>query len=125
MTVMPRVGQTVIQNLNDTYLQPFITFSSTVATIAQVHPYATLALGILNAAAQSLIKQAKIDDDMFDLFDTLRTVYNFLLEDDIIQNINSMKETLGKIAQVINDAARFIKNYSETTKFCVSVTFCI
>ncbi|KAI6123115.1 hypothetical protein EV401DRAFT_1305543 [Pisolithus croceorrhizus] len=52
MTVMPRVGQTVTQNLSDTYLQPFMTFSSAVATIAQVHPYATLALGILTAAAQ-------------------------------------------------------------------------
>ncbi|KAI6103917.1 hypothetical protein EV401DRAFT_676782 [Pisolithus croceorrhizus] len=121
MTVMPRVDQTVIQNLSDTYLQPIMTFSSTVATIAQVHPYATLALGILNTAAQSLINQTKIDGDMLDIFDTVRAVYEFLLEDDTIQNINSMKETLGKIAQVINDAARFIKNYSDTTSFCTLV----
>ncbi|KAI6115014.1 hypothetical protein EV401DRAFT_111451 [Pisolithus croceorrhizus] len=106
MTVMPRVGQTVIQHLSDTYLQPFMTFSSTIATIAQVHPYATLALGILNAAAQSLINQAKIDGDVFDLFDTLRTVYEFVLEDDTIQNINSMKATLGKIAQVGGDSEK-------------------
>ncbi|KIK23348.1 hypothetical protein PISMIDRAFT_65472, partial [Pisolithus microcarpus 441] len=84
---------------------------------AQVHPYTQIALGILTAAAQSLINQATLDHDVSDLLDTVRTVYEFLLEDNTIQNIDSMKATLGKIAQVISDAARFIKDYSETTNF--------
>ncbi|KAI6097131.1 hypothetical protein EV401DRAFT_2152152 [Pisolithus croceorrhizus] len=117
MMIMPHISQTVIQNLSSTYLQPFMTFSSTIATITQVHPYAMLALGILNAATQLLINQANIDGNMIDHFNTVRAVYEFLPEDDTIQNINSMKETLGKIAQVINDATRFIKNYLEMTSF--------
>ncbi|KAI6103926.1 hypothetical protein EV401DRAFT_2201160 [Pisolithus croceorrhizus] len=134
MTTIPRVGQTAIDfvtqadsavanilTFNNTYLQPLKVFSSVVNTVAQVHPYAQIALGILTAAAQSLINQANLDRDVSDLFGTVRAVYEFLLEDDTIQNINGMKATLGKIARATSDAARFIKNYSETTSFCMSV----
>ncbi|KAI6012955.1 hypothetical protein BKA83DRAFT_2492058 [Pisolithus microcarpus] len=130
LTPLPRIGQTTIglvtqadtavasiQNFSDTYLRPLKVFNSIVTTIAQVHPYAQIALGILAAAAQSLINQANLDHDVSDLLDTIRTAYEFLLEDDTLRNINSMRATLGKIAQVISDAARFIKNYSETTSF--------
>ncbi|KIN95169.1 hypothetical protein M404DRAFT_331402, partial [Pisolithus tinctorius Marx 270] len=106
-----------IQNFSNTYLQPLKTFNSVVTTIAQVHPYAQIALGILTAAAQSLIDQANLDSEVSNLLDTVRKVYEFLLADDAMQNIDSMKATLGKIAQVISDAARFIKNYSETKSF--------
>ncbi|KIO05784.1 hypothetical protein M404DRAFT_25077 [Pisolithus tinctorius Marx 270] len=130
MTSIPGKGQTAtelvaqadiavasIQNFSNTYLQPLKTFNSVVTTIAQIHPYAQIALGILTAAAQSLINQADLDNEVSNLLDTVRKVYEFLLADDTIQNIDSMKATLGKIAQVISDAARFIKNYSETKSF--------
>lgn len=130
MTPIPHIGQIAvefitqadaaaanIQNLSDTYLKPLKAFGSVVTTIAQVHPYAQIALGILTTAAQSLISQANLDRDVFDLLGTVRMVYEFLLEDDTIQNIDGMKETLGGIAQVIRDVAWFIKNYSETTNF--------
>ncbi|KAI6118191.1 hypothetical protein F5141DRAFT_1096803 [Pisolithus sp. B1] len=138
MTIIPHVGQTAsdlvtqadsavanIRTFNNTYLQPLKVFSSVVNTVAQVHPYVQIALGILTAAAQSLVNQANLDHDVSDLLDTVRTVYEFLLEDDTIRNIDSMRETLGKIAQVISDAAWFIKDYSETTSFCMSVAPCI
>ncbi|KAI6118433.1 hypothetical protein F5141DRAFT_619332 [Pisolithus sp. B1] len=41
-----------IQNFSDTYLQPLKVFNSVVTTVAKVHPYAQIALGILTAAAQ-------------------------------------------------------------------------
>ncbi|KAI6109296.1 hypothetical protein EV401DRAFT_369127 [Pisolithus croceorrhizus] len=120
MTTIPHVGQTAIDlvtqadsavanilTFNNTYVQPLKAFSSVVNTVAQI------ALGILTAAAQSLINQANLDRDVSDLFGTVRAVYEFLLEDDTIRNINSMKATLGKIAQVTSDAAMFIKNYSD------------
>ncbi|KIO07954.1 hypothetical protein M404DRAFT_378001 [Pisolithus tinctorius Marx 270] len=106
-----------VQNFSNTYLLPLKTFNSVVTGIANVHPYAQIALGILTAAAQSLLNQVNLDRDVADLLDTVKTVYGFLLEDDTIRKIDSMKETLGKIAQVISDAARFIKSYSETKIF--------
>ncbi|KAI6109291.1 hypothetical protein EV401DRAFT_1891494 [Pisolithus croceorrhizus] len=136
MMTIPHVGQTAIdlvtqadsavaniQTFNSTYLQPLKVFSSIVNTVAQVHPYAQIALGILTAAAQSLINQANLDRDVSDLFGTVRAVYEFPLEDDTIRNINSMTATLGKIARATSDAARFIKDYSEATSFCMEETW--
>ncbi|KAI6147837.1 hypothetical protein BKA82DRAFT_33971, partial [Pisolithus tinctorius] len=80
MTSIPGIGQTAtelvaqadtavanIQNFSNTYLQPLKTFNSVVTTIAQVHPYAQIALGILTAAAQSLINQADLDNEVSNL----------------------------------------------------------
>lgn len=93
---------------------PLETFHSVVATIAKVHPYTQIALGILTAAAQSLTNQSNLDHDLSDLIGAVRAVYVFLLEDNSIQNIESMREVLRRIVQVTSDAAWFIKNYSET-----------
>ncbi|KAI6095886.1 hypothetical protein EV401DRAFT_1160224 [Pisolithus croceorrhizus] len=41
-----------IQTLNDTYLKPFKVFNQVVSTLANVHPYAQAALGILTSASQ-------------------------------------------------------------------------
>ncbi|KAI6114381.1 hypothetical protein F5141DRAFT_707706 [Pisolithus sp. B1] len=64
MTSVPRMGQTAadyvakantadadIQSLKNTYLQPLKLFNSVVTNIANVHPYAQVALGILTAAS--------------------------------------------------------------------------
>ena len=44
--------------------------------------------------------------------------YHFLMADDTLSAINIMKETLAQIAQVVQECAQFIANYSETKKFC-------
>ncbi|KIO04620.1 hypothetical protein M404DRAFT_26075 [Pisolithus tinctorius Marx 270] len=98
---------------------PLETFHSVVATIVKVHPYTQIVLGILTAAAQacsplSLTNQSNLDHDLSDLIGAVRAVYVFLLEDNSIQNIESMREVLRRIVQVTSDAAWFIKNYSET-----------
>ncbi|KIK24088.1 hypothetical protein PISMIDRAFT_646831, partial [Pisolithus microcarpus 441] len=64
-----------------------------------------------------LIKQANLDNEVSGLFDTVKAVYQFLTEDDTIQNINSMRDILGNIARVISVVAQFIKNYAETKSF--------
>ncbi|KAI6123286.1 hypothetical protein EV401DRAFT_1289090 [Pisolithus croceorrhizus] len=63
------------QGFSDRYLQPLKTFSSVATTIAKVHPYAQIALGILTTAAQVLIKQANLDSEVSSLFDTIKAVY--------------------------------------------------
>ncbi|KIN97457.1 hypothetical protein M404DRAFT_895555 [Pisolithus tinctorius Marx 270] len=47
----------------------------------------------------------------------IRGVYEFLAEEDTINNIDSMKDTLAKIAGVICNAVQFIKDYSKTKSF--------
>ncbi|KIO01533.1 hypothetical protein M404DRAFT_726737, partial [Pisolithus tinctorius Marx 270] len=106
-----------LQNLSSTYLQPLKIFNNVVTTIANVHPYAQIALGILTAASQLLITQANLDNAISELLKKVGSVYAFLSDDDTIKNIDTMRVPLAKIAQVINTCAQFIRDYSETTNF--------
>ncbi|KIK20401.1 hypothetical protein PISMIDRAFT_12997 [Pisolithus microcarpus 441] len=106
-----------IENLSDRYLKPFRVFNQVVATLTHVHPYAQIALGILTSAAQLIINQANLDKAVSDLLDSMRSVYEFLTEEDNINNIDRMRGTLARLAQAISDSALFIKDYSATKSF--------
>ncbi|KIM54449.1 hypothetical protein SCLCIDRAFT_1221930 [Scleroderma citrinum Foug A] len=106
-----------IETISSTYLQPLKTFSTVVSTITNVHPYAHMALGTLTSAAQLIIMQANLDQSISDLLLKVQNVYEFLLEEDTLSNLDVMKDTLARIAQVISNCARFIKNYPETKSF--------
>ncbi|KAL4074511.1 WD40-repeat-containing domain protein [Scleroderma yunnanense] len=101
-----------IDTLSPAYFQPLKTFNSTVST-TNIHPYAQMALGVLTSAAHSIIMQANIDNLVSGLLPKIQNVYEFLLEPDTLAHLDAMKDTLAHIAQVINDCAQFIKNYSE------------
>ena len=62
--------------------------------------------------------QANLDQSISDLLLKVQTVFKFLLEEDTLSNLDVMKDTLARIAQVISNCAQFIKNYSETKSFC-------
>jgi len=47
----------------------------------------------------------------------VQNVYEFLLEENTLSNLDMMKNTLARIAQVISNCAQFIKNYSETKSY--------
>lgn len=110
-------GFDTIESFSDTYLQPFKVFNAIVTTLSNIHPYAQIALGILTAASQVLMRQVNIDSAVSGLLDTVKRVYEFLTEDEQLSKIESMRDTLSKIAQVINDAVQFIANYSATKSF--------
>ncbi|KAL4075164.1 hypothetical protein V8B97DRAFT_1544571 [Scleroderma yunnanense] len=106
-----------IDTISSTYLRPLKTFNSVVGTIANIHPYAQIALGLLTSATQLVITQANLDSSVSSLLAKVQNVYEFLLEKDTLSNLCTMKDTLARIAQVINNYAQFIKNYSETKNF--------
>ncbi|KIO01502.1 hypothetical protein M404DRAFT_149928, partial [Pisolithus tinctorius Marx 270] len=64
-----------------------------------------------------IITQANLDIAISELLKKVGSVYAFLLKDDTIKNIDTMRVPLAKIAQVINACAQFIRDYSETTNF--------
>ncbi|KIK24638.1 hypothetical protein PISMIDRAFT_397348, partial [Pisolithus microcarpus 441] len=105
-----------IQTLSDTYLKPFKVFNQVVSTLANVHPYAQAALGILTFTSQLLMNQANLDKAVSDLLDTMRSVYEWLLQEDRIRNLN--EDALANIARAISDSAHFVVNYSTTKSFC-------
>ena len=67
--------------------------------------------------------QANLDQSISDLLLKVQNVYEFLLEEDTLSNLDVMKDTLARIAQVISNCARFIKNYPETKSFCTPNPF--
>jgi len=68
-----------------------------------------------------IIIQANLDQ-ISDLLLKIQNVYEFLLEEDTLSNLDMMKDTLAWIAQAVSNCAQFIKNYSETKSFCTPHT---
>ncbi|KAI6158598.1 hypothetical protein EDD17DRAFT_1877351 [Pisolithus thermaeus] len=130
MMPVSRMGQTAVdcvanadttdaatQSLINTYLRPLMLFNSVVTNIANAHPYARVALGILTAAANLIITQANLDSAVSGLLEKLGFVYELLLEKDTMKNIGDMGDTLANIAQVVSRAAQFVAGYTETKSF--------
>ncbi|KAI6098068.1 hypothetical protein EDD16DRAFT_1664665, partial [Pisolithus croceorrhizus] len=96
-------------------------FNSFVTTLLNVHPYVQFVLGILTATSQLLIDQANLDDEVFGLLNTVKDVYEFLMEKDTMKNIDSMKETICKISQEMSATALFIIKYSKKQNILVQI----
>ena len=60
-----------------------------------------------------------LDEDVNDLLAKISETYHFLMADETVSAIDIMKETLAQIAQVVQECAQFITNYSKTKKFCM------
>jgi len=65
-----------------------------------------------------IITQANLDNSISSLLAKVQSVYEFLLEEHTLSSLDTMKDTLGRIAEVISNCAQFIKDYSETKNFC-------
>ncbi|KIM50554.1 hypothetical protein SCLCIDRAFT_797416, partial [Scleroderma citrinum Foug A] len=106
-----------MDTISSTCLQPFKTFSTVVSALANIHPYAQMALWVLTSAAQVIINQATLDSSVSSLFFKVKSVYEFLLEGDTLANLAAMEDPLARISRVISNCTQFIKNYSETKNF--------
>ncbi|KAG2128368.1 uncharacterized protein EDB93DRAFT_1108997 [Suillus bovinus] len=118
-------GLTTADDFNTTYLQPLKIFDTVIEKIANVHPYAKMSLGILSAAAKIILAQAQRDESVHRLFQKLDQVYGFIIQDDNLFKVESMRDVVRKIAQQTLECARFIREYSETKSFCESSGYCI
>jgi hypothetical protein len=101
----------------DTYLQSLRIFDDVIEKIADVHPYAKMALGVLSCAAKIILAQADRDAAVLELLKKLDQVYTFMAQDQMLGQISSMRMVLGQISQQTLECAQFIKNYSETKNF--------
>ncbi|KAG2335671.1 hypothetical protein BDR05DRAFT_1006571 [Suillus weaverae] len=104
-------------NFQDTYLKPLRIFDSVIGEIADVHPYAKMALGVLSCAAKMILAQTDRDAAVLKLLEKLCQVYGFMTQDQILGQISSMRIILGQISQQTLECAQFIKSYSETKNF--------
>jgi hypothetical protein len=61
-----------------------------------------------------------LDRAVRELLKKLGEVYNFITQDEMLGKISSMHDVLERISQQTRECAYFIKDYSETKKFCKS-----
>ncbi|KAG2366505.1 hypothetical protein BDR07DRAFT_1373616 [Suillus spraguei] len=82
-------GLDSLDNFQDTYLKPLKIFDTVIAEIANVHPYAKMALGVLSSAAkqasvQIILAQVVRDKAVLELLKKIAEVYSFITQDDMI-----------------------------------------
>ncbi|KAG2335746.1 hypothetical protein BDR05DRAFT_1006495 [Suillus weaverae] len=109
-------------NFQDTYLKPLRIFDDVIGKLADVHPYAKIALGVLSCASKIILAQTDRDQRIFRLLEKLGQVYNFMMEDSTLGGIPSMQSIIGRLVQQTLECAQFIKDYSATKNFCEEFT---
>ncbi|KAG2089322.1 uncharacterized protein F5147DRAFT_788353 [Suillus discolor] len=93
---------TATDNFETTYLQPLKIVDAVLEKIANVHPYAKMALGVLSAASK-----AQRDQSILSLLERLAEVYRFMTQDDSLEKIESMRGIVGKIVhQTLEEETR-------------------
>lgn len=100
----------VLDNFEETYLQPLKIFDAVIGEISDAHPYAKIALGALSCAAKIILAQRDRDDSIRELLKKLGEVYSFT-QNEILCKISSMHPILGKISQQTRECADFIGDY--------------
>ncbi|KAG6328296.1 hypothetical protein ID866_10793, partial [Astraeus odoratus] len=106
-----------LDTINSTFLQPLRIFNDVVNGIAQIHPYAQMALSVLTTASQLILSQVNLDTGIRDLLCKVGQTYQFIMEDDALSKISMMQDKLEQLAHVVQESAQFIAKYSETTNF--------
>ena len=64
------------------------------------------------------MSQANLDASIADLIHRIRNTYELILKYKSPSKINSMKDVLVQLAQVVQECAQFISNYSKIKNFC-------
>ncbi|KIK45029.1 hypothetical protein CY34DRAFT_574316, partial [Suillus luteus UH-Slu-Lm8-n1] len=101
----------------DTYLTPLRIFDTVIGEIANVHPYAKMALGVLSWTAKIILAQTDRDKAVFELLKKLGEVYSFVTQNEKLSQIESMSAILENISKQARECARFIENYAQTKNF--------
>ena len=68
-----------------------------------------------------MLSQTNFDTSIGDLVTGIQQVYELILENRSLSKINSSKDVLVQIAQVVQECSQFIIKYSETKNFCALV----
>ncbi|KAL4078818.1 hypothetical protein V8B97DRAFT_2067943 [Scleroderma yunnanense] len=106
-----------LDTINTTYLRPLSIFNTVASGIANIHPYAQVALSALTAASKVILSQANLDASIADLISRIKQTYELILQNKSPSRTNSMKDILVQIAQVIKECTQFILSYSQTKSF--------
>ena len=69
---------------------------------------------------QAILAQANLDAAIKDLSSRIGQTYQIIVDNRSPSKVNSVKDVLVQVAQVMQECAQFISYYSETKGFCKS-----
>ncbi|KAG6332061.1 hypothetical protein ID866_7028 [Astraeus odoratus] len=99
-------------------LKAFKTVVDTVGgPLSKLNPIAQVAVGLLSKAAQTILDQDSRDESVSTLLAKVQEVYEFLLEKDTLEHINTKEHLLLQLAQVVSSYAEFVCKYAEKKSF--------
>ncbi|KIK41433.1 hypothetical protein CY34DRAFT_13061 [Suillus luteus UH-Slu-Lm8-n1] len=98
-------------------LKPLKVFNSVATGLADVHPYAKVALSVFTCASKMILDQANRDTAVSCLLSKISGVYALLTEGEGLARITSMLEICGKIARQTLECADFVVHYSDMKSF--------
>ncbi|KAG8215380.1 WD40-repeat-containing domain protein [Butyriboletus roseoflavus] len=116
-------GQTVVtkvQTFENTWgvlLQRMALFNQTVAGIAQIHPYTSLAWSVISAANQVLINQQNRDDRVIRLAGTMSDVFTFVEDAECLKEVKAHTEPIKVLIQQVTECGYFIAEYAKQNSF--------
>ncbi|GJJ11010.1 hypothetical protein Clacol_005239 [Clathrus columnatus] len=107
------VASNVVQRLS--------AFINLVQSIANAHPYAKMAWGVISGVVNVIVYTQDVDQNILDLFETLDATYKFIEDTKEIENHPSYKRILSTLAKQTVDCAYFIRDYAKIANFWVRV----
>ncbi|CCM06665.1 uncharacterized protein FIBRA_08950 [Fibroporia radiculosa] len=98
-------------------LKPLKIFGDVAASIAQLNPYASIAVGVLFSASEAILKQEERDDDVKDLFSKILDVYSLVIKRKEQATDRSMGKVLMDLAQQVRVCVDFIVCYTKDKNY--------
>ncbi|KAG9315321.1 hypothetical protein JVU11DRAFT_4461 [Chiua virens] len=98
-------------------LQRIELLSKISASIAQIHPYVSLAWFVVSSVNQILVKQKNCDDQVIRLAGTMSDVFAFVHDTNPLKTIEEHVEPLKLLIQQVMECADFIRDYAEHKGF--------
>ena len=65
-----------------------------------------------------MLSQTRLDESIADLVIGIQQAFELILQNRSLSKINSSKDVLVKIAQVVQQCSQFVIKYPETKQFC-------
>lgn len=99
----------------DAHLSPLLlkigVFVAVAERLAQVHPYARLAVSILVAGYEVIRQRVACDSDIYELMRTMHDTYDLITTIEALRHLQKRKEIVDAIVQQTIECAFFIRDY--------------
>ncbi|KAH9001614.1 hypothetical protein EDB92DRAFT_83340 [Lactarius akahatsu] len=93
----------------------------TVSPIAELHPFAKMAYGLVSAIPGTLLKQYERDDNVLTLLEAMHDAFDFAQHEDTLKSIkpdSRQAEILNTMLRDVCSCSDFIRSYAKDEQFC-------